>query len=128
MVLLALEGLIRWAVELTVISDFRTREGIATEIRDNLETLAPPVFRPFLEKLFPVFRDTLRGEPVFDSFSWEHVRSLVGGAIYHGSEDICVRNANRSIGRKCAAEYWKSYIVCPSSILKSSLMRQRWSI
>ena len=53
----------------------KTKHNIATELRDGIEMLCASATYPlFLSKLWPVFKKILKGDPVFQSASWEQVR------------------------------------------------------
>lgn len=50
--------------------DTKVKVTVATEIRDSVESLSTPgTYSKFLTKLWPVFKSTLQGEPVFLALS-----------------------------------------------------------
>ncbi|KAL2811601.1 hypothetical protein BJX63DRAFT_274498 [Aspergillus granulosus] len=52
--------------------DIKIRANVAVELRDNIEPLCSGASYPiFLSKLWPVFKNILRGEPVFTNLSLE---------------------------------------------------------
>lgn len=54
--------------------DLKTKLGIATELRDNIDTWCQHGYTAFLAKLIPVFLHVLEGTPSFISNSPEQVR------------------------------------------------------
>lgn len=55
----------------------KTKLNIAIELRDNIETLCSPAnYATALQKLWPIFKTVLQGEPAFNSTSIEHVSFL----------------------------------------------------
>lgn len=53
----------------------KVRANVATELRDSIEPLCSGASYPiFLAKLWPVFKNILKGDPVFFSMSYEQVR------------------------------------------------------
>jgi hypothetical protein len=57
--------------------ELKTKLNIAIELRDNIETLCSgPNYITALQKLWPVFKQVLQGEPAFGSTSVEHVSCL----------------------------------------------------
>ncbi|KAF9891502.1 hypothetical protein FE257_003969 [Aspergillus nanangensis] len=52
--------------------DIKVRANVAVELRDNIEPLCSGASYPiFLSKLWPVFKNILKGEPVFTNLSFE---------------------------------------------------------
>ncbi|KAH2155724.1 hypothetical protein KXV68_004997, partial [Aspergillus fumigatus] len=52
--------------------DIKIRANVAVELRDNIEPLCSGASYPlFLSKLWPVFKNILKGEPVFTNLSFE---------------------------------------------------------
>lgn len=61
------------------VADVKVRANVATELRDSIEPLCSGASYPiFLAKLWPVFKNILKGDPVFFSMSYEQVRDLAG--------------------------------------------------
>ena len=60
--------------------ELKVKLNVATELRDNIESLCNgPTYPLFLKKMLPVFTKLLEGPPVFTSISWEQVisRSMI---------------------------------------------------
>ncbi|XHF99356.1 hypothetical protein AWENTII_002862 [Aspergillus wentii] len=52
--------------------DIKVRANVAVELRDNIEPLCSGASYPiFLSKLWPVFKNILKGDPVFTNLSFE---------------------------------------------------------
>lgn len=63
----------------------KTKLNIAIELRDNIETLCSPAnYATALQKLWPIFKTVLQGEPAFNSTSIEHVSFPSNGQIPQG--------------------------------------------
>lgn len=55
-------------------ADVKVRANVAVELRDNIEPLCTGASYPiFLAKLWPVFKNILKGEPIFTNLSFEQV-------------------------------------------------------
>jgi hypothetical protein len=60
---------------LVIPIDVKVRANVATELRDSIEPLCSGASYPiFLAKLWPVFKNILKGDPVFFSMSYDQVR------------------------------------------------------
>ena len=72
-----LAGNVVWIGWLTPVAPWdietKTKANISVELRDSLEQLCSN-YPAFLEKLWPVFKQILTGEPVFTSASFEQVK------------------------------------------------------
>lgn len=56
--------------------EIRIKTNVATELRDNIEALCSGSSYPtFLAKMWPVFKNILKGDPVFTNVSYEQVRN-----------------------------------------------------
>lgn len=59
---------------LTSPVDIKVRTNVAVELRDNIEPLCSGSNYPiFLARLWPVFKNILKGDPVFTNMSFEQV-------------------------------------------------------
>lgn len=56
-------------------ADTKIRANVAVELRDSIEPLCSGASYPmFLAKLWPVFKNILKGDPVFTNVSFEQVK------------------------------------------------------
>ncbi|KKK18394.1 hypothetical protein P175DRAFT_0247193 [Aspergillus ochraceoroseus IBT 24754] len=73
--------------------DIKLRANVAVELRDNIEPLCSGASYPiFLSKLWPVFKNILRGEPVFTNLALEQkLRNCILETLHRlpmGSPDV----------------------------------------
>lgn len=76
--LLALGNAVIWNLLTFCATEIKVRANVAVELRDSIEPLCSGASYPiFLAKLWPVFKNILKGDPVFTNMSFEQVSHIL---------------------------------------------------